>query len=229
MNKLLNKLKENKLTLIASLPENTYEMAKIAWESGVDAIKVHVSVFHNASHNNFGPLSENREVFERILKDSPVPVGVVAGGSPEQAEVLIDQLVEMGFDFISLYAHHTPASFFVKHGANNFLSINSSYSYEEIQSLLDGQFADFLELSIIDKEEYGSRLNARDLSNYRHIASMSSTPTVLPTQKLILPQDISVLAKTGIKALMVGAVVYGKDPEKIRTIMTEFRKEIDKL
>lgn len=229
MNKLLNKLKSNKLTLIASLPENSYEMAKIAWESGVDAIKVHVSVFHNASHNNFGPLSEHRGVFERILKDSPVPVGVVAGGSCEQAESLIDELSSMGFDFISLYAHHTPASYFRNKKANNFLSINSSYSYEEIQSLLDGGFADFLELSIIDKEEYGSRLNARDLSNYRHIASMSSTPTVLPTQKLILPQDIAVLAKTGIKALMVGAVVYGKDPEKIREIMTGFRTEIDKL
>ncbi|MDP2425808.1 MAG: hypothetical protein U1C51_05920 [Candidatus Izemoplasmatales bacterium] len=229
MNKLLSKLQNNKLTLIASLPENSYELAKIAWESGVDAIKVHVNVFHNASQNHFGPLEVQRLIFERILKDSPVPVGIVAGGDAESAEAILDELIAMGFDFISLYAHHTPASFFVKHQANNFLSINSSYSYEEIQSLLDGKFADFLELSIIDKEEYGSRLNARDLAKYRKISAMSDTPTVLPTQKMIYPSDIAVLAKTGIKAIMVGAVVYQNNPNKMRQVLTEFRKEIDQL
>jgi hypothetical protein len=64
MNKLLSKLQNNKLTLIASLPENSYELAKIAWEAGVDAIKVHVNVFHNASQNHFGPLEVQRLIFE---------------------------------------------------------------------------------------------------------------------------------------------------------------------
>ena len=40
MNKLLDRLNNNKMCLIASIPENNYEFAKAAWEAGVDAVKV---------------------------------------------------------------------------------------------------------------------------------------------------------------------------------------------
>lgn len=82
MHRLLTTLKRKKFSLIASLPENSYEMAKIAWEAGADAIKVHINVFHRASQNTFGPLTEIRNTFERIIADSPVPVGIVAGEDP---------------------------------------------------------------------------------------------------------------------------------------------------
>lgn len=110
MHRLLTTLKRKKFSLIASLPENSYEMAKIAWETGADAIKVHINVFHRASQNTFGPLTEIRNTFERIIADSPVPVGIVAGEDPILVEELLDDIVAMGFDFISLYGHFMPAS-----------------------------------------------------------------------------------------------------------------------
>lgn len=229
MNKLLNKMKENKMTLIASLPRNEYSLAKLAWEAGADAIKVHANVFHNASQNNFGVFEDFKEEFARIIKDSPVPVGIVPGGSTESAEMILKEVESLGFDFISLYAHHTPASFFYGLNINNFLSINSSYNPEEISELLNNGFADMLELSIIDKEEYGSRLNGRDLSRYHTIASMSDVPCVVPSQKLMKSTDIPVLYKTGVKAVMLGAVVVGKHGENMVEQLKKFRKEIDLL
>lgn len=229
MNKLLEKLRSKKFCLIASLPENSYELAKIAWEAGVDAIKVHVNVYHNASKNQFASLAESKELLTRIIKDCPVPVGIVAGGDPFYSEQIMDELVKMGLDFVSLFAHHTSASFYLKHDINNFLSINSSYSFEEIKYLANSGFADILEMSIIDKEEYGQRLNARDLAKYKYIASLTKTPTVVPTQKMIYAADIPTLYKTGVKGVMAGAVVYGNKPEVIRETLINFRKEIDKL
>ena len=229
MNELYKKLKENRMSLIASLPENSYEFAKIAWESGADAIKVHCNVFHNASQNNFGDYKTFRSEFLRIIKDSPVPVGIVAGGNPKIAETIIKQLPADGFDFVSLYAHDTTASFYNGYSINNFLAVNSSYSCEEIKHLLDGGYADILELSLIDKENYGNRLTARDLSKYQTIANYSNVPCVVPSQKLIYPKDIKVLANTGIKAVMIGAVVVGKEKKNMGNILKAFRKEIDKL
>jgi hypothetical protein len=229
MNKLLNKMKENKMTLIASLPRNEYNLAKLAWESGADAIKVHANVFHNASQNNFGLFADFKAEFARIIKDSPVPVGIVPGASTESSEMILREVEQMGFDFISLYAHHTPASYYYGLNLNNFLSINSSYSNHEISDLLNNGFANMLELSIIDKEEYGSRLNARDLSKYRTIASLSDVPCVVPSQKLIFSKDIPVLFKTGVKAIMLGAVVFGRNGEKMEESLKAFRKEIDQL
>lgn len=76
MNKLLDRLNNNKMCLIASIPENNYEFAKAAWEAGVDAVKVHINVWHRASNNTFGTLEQNHEVFSKILRDCPVPVGI---------------------------------------------------------------------------------------------------------------------------------------------------------
>lgn len=229
MNRLRNKLLTNPLTLIASLPENDYDLAKRAWEAGADAIKVHCNVPHHASRKHFAPLADYKDVFTRILADSPVPVGIVPGGSAEDAEGVMDDIIAMGFDFISLYAHHTPASFYHNHPINNFLSVNATYTFAEIEALLQGGYADMLELSIIDQSLYGTRLNARDLSAYRKIASMSQTPCVMPTQKVIVPEDVPVLAATGIKAIMIGAVVYGRNGETMEETLRAFRAAIDQL
>jgi hypothetical protein len=229
MNKLLKKMQENKMTLIASLPRNEYELAKLAWENGADAIKVHANVFHNASQNDFGSLADFKNEFLKIIKDSPVPVGLVPGGSAEAAEAVLEEIVAMGFDFVSLYAHHTPATFYYDKKINNFLSVNSSYSYQEIAEITNNGYADMLELSIIDKEEYGTRLNARDLAKYETIAGLSDTPCVVPSQKFMKAKDIPLLYKTGVKAVMLGAVVFGKDASNLESAVKAFRKEIDQL
>jgi len=229
MHKLLNILKTKKFSLIASLPENTYEMARTAWESGADAIKVHINVFHRASQNTFGALGDIKETFQKIIADSPVPVGVVAGENPGLVEEIIDELIAMGFDFISLYGHFMPASLVLRKDITTFFAINSSYSLEEIRHISQSFFGDILELSVVAPEQYGERLTARDLAKYNYIASHTSIPTVVPTQKLVLPSDIKALYQTGINALMVGAICYERDLEKMASVIKEFKKEIRKL
>ncbi|MDD3106354.1 MAG: hypothetical protein PHP65_00925 [Bacilli bacterium] len=230
MNKLLSKLKSKKMCLIASLPENSYELAKIAWEAGVDAIKVHINVsLHRASQNHFGSLDENKEIFKKIIADSPVPVGIVAGEQGFAAEAVVDEIVKMGFDFISLYGHHTPPTLVMREDINNFLALNSSYSFEEMRIIANSFVADILELSIVAPENYGERLSARELAKYEYIASISDKPAVVPTQKVIYPSDVIALYKTGVKAVMVGAISMGKEKESIKNTLQAFRNEIDKL
>ncbi len=229
MNRLLDKLKKNKMCLIASIPENNYEFAKAAWEAGADAIKVHINVWHRASNNTFGSLEDNKEVFARIIKDSPVPVGIVAGEDAFKAEANLDEIVKMGFDFISLYGHHTPASLVARDDVNNFFAVNSTYSLDEIVAVGEGSFADILELSICQPETYGERLNAKDLVKYKYIASHVNIPTVVPTQHVILPSDVKLLAKCQVNAVMVGAISMGKEKASIVSTIKAFRKEIDNL
>lgn len=217
------------MSLIVSLPMNNYEFAKIAWESGADAIKVHANVFHRASQNTFGTLDEQKEIFTKILKDSPIPVGIVPGEDVGLVENILDEIVTMGFDFVSLYGHHTPPSLVLRKDINNFFAVNSTYSFEEIREISSSFVTDILELSIMAPENYGQRLNARDLARYQYIASFSKAPTVVPTQKLIYPSDVPALYKTGIKAVMIGAISTGKEPETIRKTVKDFRNEIDRL
>lgn len=229
MHELLKALKENKFSLVASLPENTLEMARAAWESGADALKVHINVFHRASGNTFGTLDEVKQVFANIIRESPVPVGVVAGEHVGLVEDIIDEIVAMGFDFISLYGQFLPSSLVMRHDITKFFAVDFSYCYEEIRHISQSCYGDILELSIIAPEHYGQRLSGRDLANYNYISSHATVPTVVPTQKLIFPADVKALYEAGLSAVMVGAVCYGRDIRKMRETIRSFRNEIDKL
>lgn len=229
MSRLLDKLNSSKLCLVASLPQNDYELARTAWEAGADAVKVHINVWHRASGNTFGSLEDNREVFEKILRDCPVPVGIVAGEDAFVAEENVEEIIKMGFDFISLYGHHTPASLSVRKDIANFFAVNYEYPYDEINFISDSPFVDIMELSICRPETYGERLNGRDLARYRYIAKNSKAPCVVPTQHKVLPSDVKGLYMTGVKGVMVGAISYGKDKETISSTLKAFRKEIDQL
>ena len=135
----------------------------------------------------------------------------------------------MGFDFISLYGHHTPASLAYRKDITNFFAVNSTYTFDEINAVSNSSFADILEMSICLPETYGERLNAKDLVRYEYLSKHSAIPTVVPTQHLVLPTDVKALYKCGVKAVMVGAISMGKDIETISKTLKEFRKEIDKL
>ena len=57
MKSLLSIITNARFSLIVSLPKNDYNLAKAAWESGADAIKVHINVKHNASKQVFEDLT----------------------------------------------------------------------------------------------------------------------------------------------------------------------------
>lgn len=135
----------------------------------------------------------------------------------------------MGFDFISLYGHHLPASLAARKDISKFFAVNNTYSFDEIKSVANSLFIDILEMSICDPETYGDCLSARDLVRYEYISHINDVPTVLPTQHVVVASDIKALYQCGIGAVMLGAISFGKDTETISKTLKEFRKEIDKL
>ena len=228
MTNLLNKVKNPKMGLIVSLPYNSYDLAKAAWENGADLIKVHTNVWHRASDNVFGTLEENYEVFKKILDESPIPVGIVIADDAFVVEKDIQKVVEMGFSFVSLYAHNYPISLDKEIKVYKFLAIDYTYSLDEVK-LLTNTHGDFLEMSVCLPESYGARLNIRDLEKYRELTLHSNIPTILPTQHYVLPTDILSLYQAGIRAIMIGAIVTTKEKKKFIETIQSFRKAIDQL
>ncbi len=221
-------LLEKPLTLIASLPANSYEIAKAAWENGAHAVKVHINVEHRASKTAFKSIDEEKDVLLGILRDCPVPVGIVAGGDICSVEKDFSKTEDMRFSFISLYLHHaTPAV--LKHGRiEKMMAADYSYTIDEIRKF-KSIGVDILEASIIPPEGYGQRLNMRDIVKYADIVENADMPVVLPTQRKVAVEDLEVIRNAGIKGVMVGAIVMGRSVEDISRIMAEFRGEIDRI
>jgi hypothetical protein len=226
---LTQTLTENKMTLIVSLPENRFDLAKAAIHEGVDAIKLHVNVNHRASGNVFNSVESYDEIFRSIRGEFSGPLGIVPGGSFEdirQSEM--EQLIALGFNFYSIYAHDKPSWMLALDKIEKTFAITSDYSPGNIGNVKHlGVSA--LEASIIPGKEYGSPLTFKDVLTYNWLVQHVDVPVLVPSQRKFVPSDIPVLANAGVKAVMLGAIVTGNTEESIQQTISTFRSAIDSL
>lgn len=213
-----------KMVLIMSLPENNPEWCRAAFENGADAVKGHINVHHRASGTHFGRWSEERAKLEAMLEPDLGPVGLVLGGSLENASLDAEEVRACPFAFCSVYAHHLPAWALDIHPL--MAACDNGYTPEEIRAM-PGMGVDVLEASVIPGDEYGQGLSLRDLMRYRSIADTVSLPVVVPTQRAIQPREVPALIRAGVRGLMIGAVVTGRGTESIARAVATFREAID--
>ncbi|NWQ42758.1 hypothetical protein MLOOGBEN_18810 [Bacillus sp. EB106-08-02-XG196] len=222
-------LTDNKMTLIVSLPENRFDLAKAAIHAGVDAVKLHVNVNHRASGNVFNSVESYDEIFRSIRDEFSGPLGIVPGGSfGDISQGEMEQLIALGFNFYSIYAHDKPSWMLVLDKIEKTFAISSEYDLNAIGNVKHlGVSA--LEASIIPGEEYGTPLTFKDVLAYNTLVQNVDIPVLVPSQRKLVPSDIPILAKAGVKAVMLGAIVIGHTEETIQTAIRSFRNAIDSL
>ncbi|AEC02978.1 hypothetical protein [Parasphaerochaeta coccoides] len=230
--KLHRILSERKFSLVVSLPENDLGLARAALDGGCDAVKVHVNVWHRASGHTFGTYQENKGFLRDMVRlCGDVPVGLVPGGA--DAFISPEERVEMealGVDFFSSYAQHLPVHMMESRILTKMPAIDSTYTQNTLDAIRASEI-DVLECSIQPGELYGTPLNYADILKYADISAKVGKPTLIPTQKVIKPSEVRHLHHAGCKAIMIGAIVLGKDPspERLRAVTQEFREAIDAL
>jgi hypothetical protein len=230
LNNFCKIFKEKKFVLISSLPENNPELAKAAVNSGTDVLKVHINVVHHASGTAFGSLAEEKTNLEKIIsvtKNAGVPVGIVPGAKPGIGPCELNPLVGMGFDFFSIYAAHlSPTGLDLKE-IGKMVALDSSYHPYEAKFLAK-MGVDACEASVIPGNGYGYPLSVQDLLKYQCIVQEFNGAVIVPTQRVIKPTDLSPLIRTGVRGLMIGAVVAGKEVSEFEKSVRSYRKAIEK-
>lgn len=222
-------LEQKPLSLIVSLPGNDLALARAAREEGADALKVHFNVGHRASGNHFGSLDEYTEVFRAIRSEFAGPFGVVPSGSIEGTRREdVERLADLGFDFYSIYAHHLPSFMLQDFGVESTFAINNEYDVSLVASAVHFGFT-ALEASIVPGKEYGTPLSFADVLRYRQLVLQAGVPVLVPSQRKLVPEDVPVLHHSGIKAIMLGAMVTGKTEDEPRRAVSSFRNAIDRL
>jgi hypothetical protein len=222
-------LEEKKMTLIVSLPENRLDLAKAAIQAGVDAVKLHVNVDHRASGNHFGSVESYIEAFRSIRDEFAGPLGIVPGGALEDINHQeMEKLIDLGFNFYSIYAHHLPSWMLGLDHIEKTFAISSDYNFDIIKSVKHLGIS-ALEASIIPGEEYGTPLTFKDVLAYHSLVKNVDIPVLIPSQRKLVHSDIPLLASAGVKAVMLGAIVTGHTEESIQIAIQSFRQEIDSL
>ncbi|MEG2264276.1 MAG: hypothetical protein RSC68_07985 [Acinetobacter sp.] len=227
MNTFLELFQNKKFPLIMSMPMNDPDVIEAAFIAGADAVKVHVNLLHHASEHHFGSVEEQKEVFDRMFHKRYGPLGIVLGNNTELVSKTASKTLCYPFDFVSLYAHHSPISM-MDISASLMLACDTSYSEAEL-SCFEACNADVLEASVIPSDEYGRALQMRDLMRYRIICKHTTLPVVVPTQCAIQPCELKRLLDTGVRGIMVGAIVTGSTKASIVKAIASFRTTIDRL
>ncbi len=207
--------------LIVSLPENSVELARAAAEGGADALKVHINVRHDASGTRFGSLAEERGRLEEILAVG-LPTGIVPGVAaslPSREDM--SELARMGMDFFDLYVHDMPVWMMRLEGMTRTAAIAHDTPLEAIPAVEKLGF-EMLEAAVIPHEGYGAPLSVSDLARYERIRSATALPIIVPTQRAIEPGDVPALVRMGLNAIMIGAIVTGREPGGVRAATEEF-------
>ena len=226
--KFIDLLNEEGLKLVVSCPKNDYEYVKAAWENGADAVKIHLNVHHHASGTDFGSAAQERAFIEKVIANSPVPVGVVVGGSPEVVNDDLKNVLAHDFEFLSLYLHDATPQVVNQDKLTRMFACSYAYSLDEIK-MWSQIGAEVAELSIVHPDDYGKPLNMRDLLHYKQIIDAIDIPAALPTQKKVRIEELGNIKDLDFKAIMIGAVVTGNEYEGFVETIKSFRAAIDAL
>jgi len=225
MNRLLNLL-TSRPTLIVSLPRNSLELAKAAKKGGADALKVHIHIYHEAAGIRFGSLAQERAALEEILAlGLPTAIVIASEGDIATPEEM-SEIQAMGFEAFDAYTHHLPAWMFSLSGIAKMVAVDASF-LPETGRRLECLGMDILEAALVPPSGYWHPLMLEDLLCYRLLREAVSVPIVIPTQRLIRPEDVSLLfSSCRPNALMIGAVVAGKDADSIAAATERYKQAL---
>lgn len=222
----IDTLESNKMTLIVSLPKNTVEFAEAAVKGGANALKVHANVHHQASGNDFGSIYEQKEVFEEIISNFNVPVGLVPGAEKCASREEIKLAEELKFSFLSMFAHYLPI-YMLDTNLNKMVAVDETYDIAHLR-VLEKINIDIIEADVLpyDRKE---KIHLSDLMRYGRLVENIKKPVVVPTQRVIEPDEVKYLYDLGVKGIMIGAIVTGSEIDDVKSVTEKFRNEIDKL
>lgn len=234
MNQLITLLKaaqEKKRppVLIASLPRNDAELARAAIASGADVLKVHLNVHHQAGGVHFGSLKEETRNLTKIFEIAgEIPVGVVPTGNADIGAEELNEIAARNFDFLSIYAHHAQAANLPDRAKISRMIALSCHDDRFIAAQFPALPIDIVELSVMAHEGYGQPFTYRDLAYIRDLVEcVAPLPTVLPTQRVILPNMVDEIAAAGVCSIMIGVIVAESTPQSWEKTCREFRAALD--
>lgn len=220
----LETLMQQRPVLVVSLPRNEVDLAEAALEGGADGLKVHLNLEHHASGTYFGPWREEADTIQQILSLG-VPVGMVPGTRERMISPAETAEIEAaGIDFVDAYVQDMPA--WLPDQVTN-ISVMAALSYADAESgwnlgHLQG-CCQLLEASIIRPDEYRKPLQDEDIAAYASISERHpDLPALVPTQRAIRPEQVSEILGTGMRGILIGAIVTGQVPESLCQATREF-------
>ncbi len=220
-------------TLLVSLPRNDPELGRAALDGGAEGLKVHINLHHAAAGEGFGSWEDEANAITQIISLG-VPVGIVPGTAERMCSPAdMQAMAAAGVDFVDAYLSDMPAWML---DTSTAIHIMAAVGYQDLpphgtpEGLGLLPQVKMIEASVLPHEAYGKPLCVADLKTYSYLAdALRPWPVIVPTQRAILPDEVASLHKVGIRGILIGAIVTGKDPASIAQVTRQFRYVLNEL
>lgn len=224
-NSLRTLFDQKKLSIIVSLPENRVDLAKAALDAGADALKFHINVNHRASGNEFKDVDYYMETFREIRELYDGPLGLVLSDDVNKVNQLdLRQIKDIGFTYFSLYSKDITSKLLLQNELEKTVAVDDLFHPNEVKAIENFDMK-AVELSVVNKEDYGKPLNFEDITLYMNYRKRTDLPIIIPSQKKLVPEDLDIFHQIGIQSVMLGAVTIGTTEESIYESVTTFAKQ----
>lgn len=211
--------------LLCDLHSNSCEFSRAAEESGVDAVMLHLNE-SPAQGARFGGLEIEEDSIKECLAGANIPFGLTIGDARLLTSDEWERCVALGFSFVNMFAHHMPTFVWKDDRLMKVASLGPGYILEQIRSIAEfREFSAFI-ASFTAMQGFGSNLNVLDITTLKLITGLAKKPVLLPTQKLVRPEDVPVLRTLGLRGLTITSVAYGNSVDTLKETVQQFRQAI---
>ena len=199
-------------TLIASLPKNSTSLAVRAVEGGADAVILNIDGDERASPDHFGSYDLHDAYINDVISTVSVPCGIFIGGAKLLTEEYWNRIMSSAFSFVEMYAHQMPMFVLEDPRVKKVTAIPSGYILEQVRELSGMDGVEAIEVATVPHQARGGPFSVLDYATLGVIASLSTKPVLLRTQKRLTQSDVARVVALGVKGLVVDpCILSGTD------------------
>jgi hypothetical protein len=212
--------------VVATLPQNTIEYASVAVQAGADSIMLGIDKTDISLPGLFGSFDLMEDSIDSILSSTAVPVGISIGDSRPLIEENWERIVSKPFSFVNMFAHHMPPFVLEDERLEKLVSIGPGYMLEQVKSISEIDGVTALEAAIVTPQGKAHIFSALDLATLGVLASLSTIPILVRTQKKMSVRDVRSAIRTGVRGVSVDASSLEPGIEAYRDAIENYVKDV---
>ena len=199
--------------VFASLPKNSTSLAMRAVEGGADAVLLNIDGDEGASPNHYGSYDLHDVYINDVISTLSVPCGIFIGGARLLTEEYWNRIMSSSFSFVEMYAHQMPMFVLEDTRVRKVTAISTGYILEQVKQLSGMDGVEAIEVATVPHQARGGPFSVLDYATLGVIASLSTKPVMLRTQKRLTRSDIAKVVALGVKGLVVDPCIFSGTDE----------------
>jgi hypothetical protein len=177
----------------------------------------------------FGGIAEERErLAEMVRAAGERPVGVVVGTNGELTTAELDELMQLGIDFVAVYPHRAPAALLSMESLGHVARLDPGYPAGPLRGLAELAI-DAFAVSAGRPRDSLNGFTVHDMANFRQLLDALHRPVMVASSWEIQPAELQFFRDQGVESLILTPHVLGDSAESVREKVASFHDAISTL